>query len=454
MGMVDYAPHDLAAERAVIGSMLIDPDAVLRVRQVGLEPSDCWQMAHRVILEAAYRLADRYEAIDVVTVAAALEQTPDGTGSQLVAIGGFSALAGYVQQTPTSIHAAHYAQVVRRMAQQRRVIQAAGEIAALAHAHEGPVDGLYAEAQRILYAATDAHEGGSHLVGTDMAMMDYIAQLDARADELRADPGAIITTGLAGLDDILGDIAPGYLHAVVARTSVGKTIYMEQVAEHNARRGRRAVFYHLELSHQMMLHRRMARYGGARISALQRGYNGPEVSTAIDETRDWSPNLMLVHCPGWTCEQLIGDILRLAAQGVADLVIVDYLQKLALPAVNSHGANLAQAIGQQVEQLKSVAERAALPIIVGSQVSRGFREGNGGRPSMDDIRNTGELAERANQVVVLHRPNERPMTAAVTEEIEARVEKNTGGRTGECRLRHLLGRFMFAGAAEDDLTGY
>jgi replicative DNA helicase len=134
---------------------------------------------------------------------------------------------------------------------------------------------------------------------------------------------------------------------------------------------------------------------------------------------------------------------RLYAQGACDVAVVDYLQKMTLPAVR--GLNSAMIIGQQAETLKVAAERLGVPVLLGSQVSRANRADHR-RPTDGDIRNSGEVAERSNQVVVLHRPTpreEQPKGAA-TEVIEAYVDKNTSGETGKATLVHVFGRYLLA----------
>jgi len=103
--------------------------------------------------------------------------------------------------------------------------------------------------------------------------------------------------------------------------------------------------------------------------------------------------------------------------------------------------------GQMAETLKNVAELCDIPIILGSQVSRDYKMRDDKRPHIEDIRNSGEIEERANQVVVLHRPDERGI-ADRTERVLAYVEKNTQGATGQCELVHIIGRYLLADAVE------
>jgi len=414
---------------------------------VGLRASDFYRETNSWVYSAAMSLADRYQTVDTLTVGDVLEQRTNGEGTQLDALGGTAEFAKLINATPSSIHIKHYAEIVVRTARQRRLIAVAGEIAQMAHKHDGTVEALYDAAAKTFFGAVDVSGPGSHLYGTDEALMNYLVVQEERAEALRRDPNALIKTGIPGLDWLLGDMPGGYLHAIVARSSVGKTMYAEQVAEYNAKRGHPVAFYHLELSHQMMQDRRMARFSGIAINDLRRGHKGPEIGRALDDIRAWQERIVYVHCPGWSAERIAADIARLYARGECDLAVVDYLQKIRLP--QSKGMNSAMLIGQQAETLKTCAESLDIPIVLGSQVSRGYKNNQDKRPTMADIRNSGELEEKSNQIVVLHRPvavEDRPR-GATKEIVEARVEKNTTGATGKVELVHILGRFILGEAS-------
>jgi replicative DNA helicase len=424
-------PHSIDAERAVLGACLLDPDAVLRCRDLDLLPEEFYGAQHQDIWRAILAVAARYERVDVVTVGEVLG-------------GGAAGLIDLVTGTVSTVSVADYAEIVQRTAGQRALIAAAADVAEMAHTHDGPLDGLYDAATARFLRAVNVTEAGSHMRGDDGALLAYITAQSDTAHRLEDDPNALIEVPWADLAHLLGDLVPGFIHVVAAESSVGKTMYMETLAEHNARRGHKVAYYHLELSHSYMMHRLMCRYAGGQgvtMQQLRRGYAGPEVSQAMDGVRRWLGNITYVHCPGWSAERIAADMQRLYAQGACDVAVVDYLQKLRLP--DSKGLNSAMMIGQQAETLKVAAERLGVPVVLGSQVSRANRADHR-RPTEGDIRNSGEVAERSNQVVVLHRPTPREEQdkGASTEVIEAYVDKNTSGETGKATLVHVFGRYL------------
>ncbi len=437
-------PHSDEAEKAVIGSLLIDPDGIFRTTEVDLKPEHFYNRDLGWVFEAAQALMLQGKPIDILVLSDYLEgqKQPNGK-SRLDEIGGNTFLISLVNATPTSVNIGHYAQIVVNDARRRMLLSAAGDIAALAGDEGLEIDELMSKASGRIMPAISVEGSRSHVYGSDTALMSYLTLQQERAERLERDPQAQLIVGLSGLDRIIGELMPGYLHVVAARSSIGKTMYMECSAEANAKRNKKVVFYHLELGYDMMLDRMMARHTGIPIHELRRGYNGPELSMAIDRIVPWFRNIIFVHCPGWSAERISADIQRLRMRGECDLAIVDYLQKIALPVTHA-GLNQAALYGLEAEALKICAENCQIPIMLGSQVSRDYKYRDEKRPHMEDIRNSGEIEEKANQIVILHRPEERNQEIRFgdTEILEAAVEKNTCGGVGAVQLVHIVGRYL------------
>jgi replicative DNA helicase len=244
-------------------------------------------------------------------------------------------------------------------------------------------------------------------------------------------------------------LRPGMLALVVAGSGVGKTTFMECCAEHWARQGLSVAFFHLELGHQFMMDRRMCRQSGIPLAVVENGEILPEMREATDAMRLWPGGIHYVHCPGWSALRVAAKIHQLRAKGLCDVAIVDYLQKMR--AVYEHGQNTAQARGEQCEAIKTVAEQLGIPILMGSQFSRGAYDEQ--RKTARYIRDSGEPEEKANVIVTLDREIlEQPITgpdgrgiANVGErspEVRVRVDKNTGGKTGDFMMIMNGARFL------------
>ena len=449
-GQPHLPPQNIEAEAALLGAILIDPDAMLRAREVDLQPSDFYREVHGQLFAAALTLTQRFEPVDILTVTAVL----DGNG-QLEAIGGPPALTGLVADTVSTVNAREYAVLVKRAAQQRCLIATCGEIVVASHGHEGPIEELYETVSAAFFEAVDVSAPRSHLYGTDDALIDYETYQLQRAERLKANPDFMARTGYMDVDAVIGDLPENSLTIIGAAPSVGKTIMMEGIAEYNAQRGHRVAFYHLELSHQFMLDRRMARYSGIPLHELKRGYNGPETSRATNAIAAWQQNMVYVHCPGWTAERIASDMTRLHARGECDLAIVDYLGKIRKPEGAFRGRNEASVIGGQLEVVKNCAENLGIPVVMGSQVNRERTKRLDKRPQLSDLRGSGEIEERANLVIMLHRKWDRraeqkqPEHGAM-EPIEVFVDKNTQGAVGSMTLYHRQGHFQFVAMAKGE----
>lgn len=435
--MANSLPFNREAEEALVGALLIDPDAMMRVRETDLAQSDFYIERLGMIYAAAIALNTRHEPCDVVTLADELARR-----KQLETLGGVPYLASLINTTPTSIHVLHYADLVMRCSRRRRLIGAAGEIAALAYQHEGEIGEMYDAASQSLFGAMARGNNGAHLYGGDDALVWYMGEQLRTRMSLEQDQNALLHTYWRDVDDLTGAMQAGQLWIIGANTSVGKTMAMEQLAEANAQRGHTVAYYHFEISHRGMLHRMVARHSGCDSRQLRRGYYGNEVSDAFERIRRWFPNLTLVHCSGWTAERVVADITRLHAQGRCELAVVDYLQKVRLP--DKAGYSPYKLIGNAVEALKNCAEEMGIPIVLGSQTNREYKRSGRGRPTAADLRDSGEIEEKANVVLMLHNPiaPESRDAFAPTELIEVYVEKNTDGPTGMVKLVHRKGRFL------------
>lgn len=439
---IEQQPNSREAEEALLGSILIDPDAILRVTAQGLLPAHFYRPGNQVIYRAMLTLFQRGEAIDHVTLASALEQVRHGQGTALAFIGGASELTRLIGETVTSVHAEHYARVVQDLAFRRGLIDAAREISALAYEHEGTRDQLQEQAAERFAEAVAVTDERSHLYGTDDALVDYLVTQGDRQERLEQDPHALVLTPWQELNAMLVDVDAGIVHVVAARPGVGKTIYLENVAEYNAMRGKAIAFYHLELSHQIMLDRRMCRWSGVPYEKLRAGYSGREVIDALDKIRVWQRNVTYVHCPGWSAERIMADVARMQAEGRADVVVIDYLQKIPQPDMRNR--NEASVIGKLVSCIKDGAERLGVPVFLGCQVTRDLKSrGANGRPTKDDLFGSGLIEAYTNQIVILHEPDQESKFPSRYETRELYVDKNSQGRKGKVLLQHVEGQFRF-----------
>ena len=444
-GQTQLIPQSIDAEQAVLGACLIDPDAILRLAELSLRPDEFYTVAHRYIWQAIRDLS-RKGGVDHIVVSQLLRERQDGSADQLAAIGGEVALIKLIERTAATgtANVLHYAGLVRQTAKRRAIISFAGDIARQAHAHEGDIHELLDSVQRGLLELVDTGSTETHLQGGEAALFDLIGRMEALRDRLENDPHALIQMGINGIDSVIGDLPAGFFTLLGAYPGVGKTMLMEQIAEHNARHGHKVVFYHLELLHDTMLFRSIARWGGdppVRIKDLRRGVWNQQADDAYAELKQWQHNITFAMVDGWSAERIAADIRLQVARGNCELAIVDYLQMIPLPGGSK---NAAMQIGDQTKALKDSATHCKIPVVLGTQLNRKAKS-EGRRPDMNDIRNSGEPGEGANIIILLDR--ETPRDEQVDGEPEVLsfyIDKNTQGDYAEGKLAHIKGRYLVA----------
>lgn len=434
-------PNDTQAEEAVLGACLVDPDAILRVASTDLKAEEFYNAQNGRVFAAMLRLTVEGKPTDSVTVSSVLGEKA------------MPRMLSLMEHTTSTANVVYHAEIVKARAYQRNIIAGATEIVGVAYAHDGAAEQLADKTLTKLLPLTDVSGRNTHHRGSDEATMDLLTRLQERADR---DPNRAIKTGLVDLDRLICEIEPGFLHVVVAKTSVGKSTYMENVAEYNAARGNRVVYYDYELGEDGLRLRQWARWSGVPRHLLRENIHAYEfidrsgvtrrytLAPALDAIREWQENLTIVNCIDWTAERIAADIQRMHARGECDLAIVDYLQMMPIDAKSRD--NRAAQLGEKTQAIKNAGLKCRIPVLLGSQVRRGEHDNGTKRPSNDDIRNSGEVAEKASQIVVLHRPEARidcdapEETHGSVERLEIHVEKNAGA-IGSVTVGHILGRF-------------
>ena len=351
--MIDsIPPQHLDSELAVLGSVLIDRDAIIEIADF-LHADDFYRQAHGRIYTAMLGLFERREPIDIVTVAAALEQT-----GELEGVGGASFLSQLGNDTPTAVHVSQYARVVERKAVLRRLISAAGKIAAIGYEDGRDIQESIDRAEQELFAVSRLRKQGGFTPLTEL-LQDAYDRLEAQSN--RAGQVTGIATGFPDLDKLTLGFQPSDLVILAARPSVGKTSLALNIAEYAAFRNAKSVgVFSLEMSREQLVERLLssvARIDGRR---LKSGYMTPEdfgkVATAMNDMS--RARLFIDDTPSISPMELRTKARRLQIEEGVDLLVVDYLQLMKSP-VKSRDPNRVQEVTEISRSLKALA-RAAL----------------------------------------------------------------------------------------------
>lgn len=379
------APQATEAEQSVLGSILVDRDAILRVADF-LRPQDFYRQQHGDIFEAMLSLHGQREPIDLITLGDELARR-----DRLEAIGGAAYLASLMNTVPTAVHVEHYGRIVERKSVLRNLISAAGKIAAVGYEESNDAEVAIDRAESILFEISQ-----HRTVGGFESLATLLGQAYDRLEYLHEHRGQIlgIPSGLSGMDLLLGGFQPSDLVILAARPSVGKTSLALNIAQHAAVRERKKVaVFSLEMSREQLALRLLSAESGINPRPLQTGF--------VDET-DWSKIAQVMNDmhaaplwiddqPGLTVMELRTKARRLEAeQKGLDLVIVDYLQ-LMQASMPSRDGNRVQEVSEISRGLKQLARELKVPVIALSQLSRGVEQRGSAEPRLSDLRESGCL---------------------------------------------------------------
>lgn len=384
-GVLDrQVPFNLEAEVAVLGSLLIDRDAIIKIAPF-LKPQDYYSEAHSVIYEAIVDLYNRREPGDFVTLNAELTRLGKGDF-----IGGPAYLTSLAAAVPTSVHIEYYARIVERTAVLRRLISTGGQIASLGYREDEDVEQVLDEAEQLLFGVTQRQTLQDFVV-----IKQVLENFFDRIDELHQSRGELVgvPTGFVDLDQLTGGLQPSDLIIVAARPSVGKSSFCFGIAYNAAvRAGKKVGVFSLEMSREQLAQRMLAMETGIDTHRLRLGLvNDDEwhlISSAFG-TLAQAP-IYIDDTPGLSVSELRSRARRLHAQAGCDLLIIDYLQLMQGRRAGSD--NRVQEVSEITRGLKLLARELNVPVIACAQLSRAVESRQSHIPMLSDLRESGCLA--------------------------------------------------------------
>ena len=421
-------PHSTESEQSLLGGLLLDARAWDRVADV-LTDSDFYLDAHRRIWRHVALAAERGLPVDAVTIAESLEAT-----GETAATGGLAYLGDLACNTPSAANIRRYAEIVKERSVLRRLQSAAEDLhAACSNPAGRKPDELAAIAESAMLAAIDRAAGDP--VSLSDAFSEAMVYVDSRGE------AGGITTGYRDFDGITGGLEPGQLIIVAARPSVGKTIFGCNVADHVASSGGSVLFCTMEMSRREIGMRIMAARSNVSVHAMRSGTKDPEAWRRMSDQVPAARNhrLQIDDTPAVTVGHVRAKARRLSRKDGLSLVVLDYLQLM-----RGDGDNRTQEMGSISRGLKALAKELQVPIIALAQLNRGVEGRADKRPILSDLRDSGEIEQDADIVVMLHREslyNDSPEWIGLA---EALVRKNRNGPTGELLLSYQPEQMRFS----------
>lgn len=436
-------PYDLDAEKATLGSLLLNREAIIAVAPF-LLAEDFYLDGHQAIYAAALSCYQQRVPPDTRTVADALKRA-----GKFDAVGGVAFLSGLVDFVPTSYHVEYYARIVERDAIKRRVLSAAGVIARVATQPDLDADEVQAQAQAAITAA-----GNRQCLGT----MTTIGEAAGRVfDAMTSGVAPGVATGLRDYDQITGGLHPGNLVILGGRPGNGKSALALTIADHLAQAGQRICYISLEMTAEELAQRLIAHRIKADLMAIRQHSLSPCQIDAFITAMETIERLPLHIEDGskLSMADIRNRALRLVSEfGPLSLLVVDYLQLVAAP--ERRGMNRAQAIGEVSHDLKALAKELKAPVLALVQLNREVEHRSSYIPQLADIRESGDIEADADQVAFIVRPELYDAETDKKALAELYIRKHRGGAQGMVSLRFdaQTTRFMDLAPAYRGIEGY
>lgn len=426
-------PQNVEAEQSLLGALLIDKDAMIRVADIA-HPADFYKKSHELIYEAMNDLYSKNEPIDILSVANRLEEK-----KQIDYVGGRSYLIQLSTIMPTASHAKSYAEIIQKKATLRRLLQAATEINDIAFQEEDDVEDILDKAEQKLFSVSQKFSRQAFI-----PIKNALEEAFDRIDILHRERGRLrgIPTGFASIDNYLSGLQKSDLVVLAARPSVGKTSLALDFARNAAKAGYAVGIFSLEMSKEQLVDRLICAEANVDMWKMR---TGNLTESNDDFTRIGAALGTLSEIPLYIDDGSTSNIMdirtkarRLQMEHKLDLIIIDYLQ--LVESRHNKGDNRVQEISEITRALKAVARELNVPVLALSQLARAVEESKPAIPKLSHLRDSGSIEQDADVVMFIYRkardgnyhkddisPQERRIA-------EIHIAKHRNGPIGEVKL--------------------
>jgi replicative DNA helicase len=434
-------PHNLEAERSVLGAILVHNDAFNLAAQV-IDSRDFYRDAHRRIFDKMVALNERHHAIDFVTLKEELARA-----GELDEAGGPAYIASLADGVPRATNVEYYARIVKEKSTLRNLIYAANKILTNAYEGDQESDQVLDEAESAIFAVAD-----DRLKAGFVPMRDLVKESFPKIEQLFEQKRLItgVPTGFVDLDEMTRGLQGGDLVIVAARPSMGKTSLVLNIAQHVSVQPEHVVgFFSLEMSKESLFLRLLtseAQVDGHRLlSGAIGGKDYGRISHALETLS--SMKLFIDDSANIGVLEMRAKARRLQAEHGLSLLVVDYIQ---LMSGRGRFENRTLELASISRSLKGLAKELNVPIVVLSQLSRAPESRSDHRPQLSDLRESGALEQDADVVVLIYRDDvyNRDPNSPDAGTAELILAKQRNGPTGTVRLAFLREQTRFANLAQ------
>ncbi|CAN5275629.1 replicative DNA helicase [soil metagenome] len=427
-------PHNIEAEQSVLGSLLIDRDAIIRVASY-LKADDFYVSANATVYRAIQDLYNRREPTDFVTLSDEIERR--GT---LEDIGGVGYLSSLLSAVPTAVHVEYYGRIVERTATLRRLIDAGTSIVGIGYQDNVDTEDALDSAEQVLFQVSQHRTTKDFQSIHDVIdrFFDQLEYLQNNRDELVGVP-----SGFTDLDRLTGGLQRSDLVIVAARPSMGKTAFALGVAYGAAvQHGRTVGIFSLEMSAEQLVQRLLSTESGIDSHKIRLGNiddrEWEEISRAFGRLSE--AKIFIDDSASAGIMDIRSKARRLQAEQGLDLVIVDYLQLMS----GRRSENRVQEISEISRGLKGLARELNVPVVALSQLSRAVESRSDHRPLLSDLRDSGAIEQDADIVMFIYREEKYDEHSDRKGIAELIVAKHRNGPVDTVNLRFFEATARFA----------
>ena len=394
-------PHSLEGEMALLGSVMLRPDAIYEVIDI-VGPSSFYFEKHRIVFDAMLELFSKHQPIDLLSLSTKLKEK-----DLLERVGGASFLTELSSSVPSSANIKHYAEIVMKKFMMRQLIEASEHLSHLGFNEAGELEEILDQAEKKVFDITERFAGSARfkdLVPLLAEAYERFEKLSSAEHELRGVP-----TGFKSLDDILGGFQKSDLIILAARPSVGKTALALDIARRTASEHQVPVgIFSLEMSADQLVDRIVAAQSRTDSSIIRKGVrtqSGTWREDIFKNIRDALDDLSRTPIyiddqPGNTIMKMRSAARKLKIEKGLKMLVVDYLQLMAPSSARANDSTV-QQVTEISHGLKHLARELNIPVIALSQLSRAI-ETRGGKPKLSDLRDSGTIEQDADAVIFIH----------------------------------------------------
>lgn len=428
-GITGQLPQNAEAEASLLGALLIDSDAIVKIAD-SISAPDFFDTKHQRIYEAVVQLYEQHHAIDVLTLADRLKNN-----GHLDSVGGPAYLTELTNFVPTAAHVEQYADIVAQKAMRRRLITASKQIGGLGYDESKQLRELVEEAETRLFEVSQ-----QHIKQNIISLEAILAESFDRLDDLHKDKQKVrgIPTGFKDLDNVLAGFQRSDLVVLAARPSMGKTALALNFAHNIAVQANQPVLiFSLEMSKEQLVDRLLSMESGVDAWALRTGNltdaDFEKIGQAMGTLSE--AQIFIDDSPSITISDLRTKARREAHKRPLGLIIVDYLQLMSGGSRYGGDGNRVQEISEISRGLKGVARELNVPVLALSQLSRSVESRNPQIPQLADLRESGSIEQDADVVAFIYREEYYNPETDRKKLADVLIKKHRNGPVGNVELR-------------------